>query len=989
MQNVERKSFAQTKLPWVIAALAVALYLVTLNRWLSLCSLSNVFTLTDPSATAPFTGPLHYLVSLPIRWLPTHLQLLGFNALSALFAALTLALLARSVSLLPHDRTREERHRQTDAFALLGGRAAWLPPVLAAAVCGLQFTFWQHATAATGEMLDLLLFAYVVRCLLEYRAGERESWLYRLAFVYGIATANNWAMIGFFPLALASVLWLRGRLFFQKRFFVRMTLLGLAGLLLYLLLPTLQALQPDAGASFWQSLRLELAYQKNLLRSVPRLITLFAALTSIVPIVVLSIRWPSTSGDTSALGTLLAQNVFRVIYSILFLAGLWVALDAPFSARALLDSLLIKNRLTEVSLPFSFLSFHYLGALAIGYFAGYFLIVFGSPEERSRRHAPRGVTSMVSNAALSVLLAAGFTATLFLAWRNLPAIRASNGQILRDYAELVLQPVPQNHALLLADNPSLLAVVQTLLNQRNAPRDLLLSNSRVLEFASVQRQLNERAPNLWPAVPADAAADTRMAQDLLSAQLARTAATNPVFYLHPSFGYFFEASFLIPNGLNFSLVPYPTNSTTAPPPPAATLEAISSFWKAQAPRLAQLEPAIRQNVPDALMVGRWYALALNANAVFLQRASTNQLQDASELLRWARRLNPHSLIAEINLAHNDIRRGTSSPRNLITQFNERFNSQYRNWTDAISRDGPIDEPSYCREFAASCLSHGLSRQATIEYLRALAFDPTDQAARIGLANCYGSVKLFDLALATLRDVELRQASHPLNPQQKASVLRVHAASLKGKGNVAAAEQLLLDALRDDPASTPVLATLIEFYEATDETTKALNLITQQLQSAKDPVPLLLTRTAFLMKARQYQDASVTLTQVLARDPDNRQALLRQGAIGIQTTNYVSAIPPLTRLLELEPENQPARLNRAIAQLQAGQLDAALEDYEALLPALNDVYSVHFGLGEIAWRRKNNATAIQHYEAYLRLAPPESAEARSVASRLQDLKATPK
>ena len=28
-------------------------------------------------------------------------------------------------------------------------------------------------------MLDLLLFAYVIRCLLEYRINDRESWLLR------------------------------------------------------------------------------------------------------------------------------------------------------------------------------------------------------------------------------------------------------------------------------------------------------------------------------------------------------------------------------------------------------------------------------------------------------------------------------------------------------------------------------------------------------------------------------------------------------------------------------------------------------------------------------------------------------------------------------------------------------------------------------------------------------------------------------------------
>ena len=99
---------------------------------------------------------------------------------------------------------QKERRR----FAMLSIPAAWLPPVLAALVCGLQLTFWEHATVGSSqfytggsnEMFDLLLFAYVTRCLLEFRVDQRESWLIRGTFVYGAAMTNNWAMIGFFPL---------------------------------------------------------------------------------------------------------------------------------------------------------------------------------------------------------------------------------------------------------------------------------------------------------------------------------------------------------------------------------------------------------------------------------------------------------------------------------------------------------------------------------------------------------------------------------------------------------------------------------------------------------------------------------------------------------------------------------------------------------------------------------------------------------------------
>src|SRR2546421_13007602 len=114
------------------------------------------------------------------------------------------------------------RSRKKNDFSLLSIPAAWAPPLFAVIACGLQLTFWEHATTATGEMLNLLLFAYVIRCLLQYRIFQRERWLMRSALVYGIAATNNYAMIGFFPAYLVGLIWIKGSDFFEFRFMARM-----------------------------------------------------------------------------------------------------------------------------------------------------------------------------------------------------------------------------------------------------------------------------------------------------------------------------------------------------------------------------------------------------------------------------------------------------------------------------------------------------------------------------------------------------------------------------------------------------------------------------------------------------------------------------------------------------------------------------------------------------------------------------------------------
>src|SRR5437667_4685124 len=311
-----RKRFVSAILPWIIAVAALAVYLATLNHWVSFNSLLAVAKVSGWTWQPELHEPLHWLVSYPLHWLPVKAIPLALHLLSAVCAVLTLALLARSVALLPHDRTHEQRQREHGEFSLLSIRAAWLPPVLAVLVCGLQLTFWEHATVASGEMLNLLLFAYVIRCVLEFRIDERESWLTRAAFVYGLGMTNNWAMIGFLPLFLAALVWIRGLSFFNLRFLGRMFVYGLAGLLLYLLLPILQSHSEISPVPFWQALKANLGTQEGILAALSkssRQTVALLGLTSLVPLFIIGIRWASYFGDTSKLGVALATLMFHVV----------------------------------------------------------------------------------------------------------------------------------------------------------------------------------------------------------------------------------------------------------------------------------------------------------------------------------------------------------------------------------------------------------------------------------------------------------------------------------------------------------------------------------------------------------------------------------------------------------------------------------------------------------------------------------------------------
>ena len=436
-----RKNFVPRFLPWLLAAAALVVYWFTLNRWVSLPNLVAVSKITGWAWQPELSNPLLFLVTCPFRWLPTPQIPIALNVLSAICAAATLGLLARSVSLLPHDRTDAQRRRERSDFSFLTIGSAWLPPVLAVTVCGLQLTFWEQATNFTAGMFDLLLVAFVIWLLLEYRLDEREGRLYLAAAVYGAGMIENWAMVGFLPLFIATVIWIRGLNFFNLRFLQRMVLCGLAGLLLALVLPTCAAVSGKIpGAFWWLAFKSSLAPQYNVMRLYFLSLIhpqqyfefLLLLLAYLMPVFVLAIRWQSSFGDSSRMGTALASFMFHVVHATILCVCVWLMLDPPFSPR-------------EKGFG---LTFYYLIALSAGYYSGYFLLVFGKKGPSSRSQPPSPLQFLDPYVLAGVFLLAALAIT-GLVYKNTLLVRGVNDNTLSQYGSLVEESLPRSGGILL------------------------------------------------------------------------------------------------------------------------------------------------------------------------------------------------------------------------------------------------------------------------------------------------------------------------------------------------------------------------------------------------------------------------------------------------------------------------------------------------------------------------------------------------------------
>jgi len=943
-------------LPWILAAAGCLLYLLTLNHWVSQFNLLQVARLSGWTWQPEIANPIYYLVTLPLKLLPTASIPLGLNLLSAGFAGLALLQLARCVLLLPHDRTHEQREREVSDGAVFTGRCWWLPPTLAVVLCGLQLTFWEQATNGTSEMLDLLLFAYVVRSVLEYRFGGQERWLARGAFVLGAAMSNNPAMLGFFPVFLVALVWVRGVSFFNTRFLLRTFLCGLAGLSFYLLLPLISSVQSPELASFWGALKANIVSQFQLMQNFPRRTLVLLSLTSMLPIAVIGIRWASYFGDTSQTGQLFATTMFHLVHAFFLGAACWLALDPPFAPR-------------NAGWGFAFLPFYFMGALGAGYFSGYFLLVFGPRIERRMRRPPTPVRDklhVICTAGVLLLMA---VMPVALVLRNFADLRLTNGPMVRDYASRLTENLPAK-GILISDEPGRQFLAQAALTAKKRAQDYIVLNSDWLKWDSYHEYLHSRHGTNWPAPPQASGRPVYNPQALISL-LGLLAQSNRVFYLHPSFGYYFEVFRVEPTGLVYELKPY-DNAQLLPPPLSAGLLASNNAFFSELTESA-LQPILavtdREGAPaqyfggsplrrirlrahrntTAVILGMHLSRAVNYWGVEVQRAGG--LTNAARWFDLAFKLNADNVVAKRNLEFNrQIRAGTKLVVELPDSV-ENFFGAGRSWDQVLSANGPYDEPSLRLMQGYQFLQTGLYRQAAQNFDRVRHYSPTDLPSRIWLAQLHLMYGQPEAALELTGEVHAHAERFTFNSTNRLELLSVEATAHFVRKDTNQAVALIEKAIAADPKDSQLLGVAITLYN----------------------------------QNQQYSNSFQVVDRMLALNADDPAALLYQGFLYIQFRAYDQSLVPLNKLLTLQTNNPYGLFNRALAYFSSDRLNEAKADYETLVRLYPAEYQPYYGLTEIALRRGDTNAAIRYAENFLNTAATNTAEYAAMTERLRGIR----
>ena len=174
---------------------------------------------------------------------------------------------------------------------------------------------------------------------------------------------------------------------------------------------------------------MNLAAQKYVLSIFPRKTLLLLSLTSVLPVFMLSVRWASQFGDPSRIGALFTTVIFHACHVVVLLACLWVAFDPAFSPR-------------KAGLGFAFMPLYFLGALSVGYYSGYLLLVSRAADTRLR---PANALAKTIQLATTLAIGVLFVATpLALIYRNYPQIRLTNGSWQNQLAADLASGLPPN-----------------------------------------------------------------------------------------------------------------------------------------------------------------------------------------------------------------------------------------------------------------------------------------------------------------------------------------------------------------------------------------------------------------------------------------------------------------------------------------------------------------------------------------------------------------
>lgn len=965
---------ANPNLPKYIGWSAFAIYLLTLAHGVTMDNLMWVSRIADWDHQPIVGQPVLWLLTWPLRLLPDGWAPVLLNIFSAWCGAKTLEFLARTVQILPQNRTPVQRVFVTDQRGIYSGTENWAPMVLAAVLCGLEFNFWQNSVAAVGETLATMLFASSVRWLLEYRAEHNPRFLRRAIFLWGVGMAENWVMIVLLPLFILALAWLRGRRFLQIQFLFRSALTGLLGFSVYLIPALVNSWSPHASMTFYDAWMISLRDTKQTLTTIQSVfwftrkdVAGLVVACFILPLLPALIRVHSDGAYQKSLVEKIQILFYHLSHLVLLVACIWMAFDPILGPRRLVAAQ------TSASLPL--LLFDYVTALGAGYVVGYFVVIYGGNyrtlfRRKAKKHRPPFAPRWLRRIAPAVWQSMPAFVAVLLCIRNLAPIIGINRLPLKDFGELAASSLPRKGTGVILCDDLMRAIVLRSSMSRDENQRWQVVNSGSLVSADYRGWLERKHPRQWLTPETD----HNLSLPEFLRLLGQIEKQTEVYYLHPAAGYFFDAFYLEPHGAIYRLKRYPekiTDGVNPPPLDAESITAGEKFWDgAWRNTVIGISETLAHHPRDFMdvflswfntdkpknnqprLLGQWYSMDLNHWGVELQKLQ--EMPAAQKRFQQALDVVTNNFAASFNISCNtNLQAGVRlNLRGVSAVLNQVRSRQQLD--SLVARYGPFDEPSFCYVYGDSYEQAGLYRQAMLSYERAMTLAPDAPAGGFALARLYSKWQLDDKVLITVKKIrDNPRAVAALTEGADIELSQLEARCWANQTNFAKASSIMEAVRERHPRSGEIDEFIMRAYLSYGDFTNGLR----------------------------------TARENVASHPGSADALVTESYVLLMMNRPEDAIPVLDRALAIT--NSPkALLNRGGAYTQIGKLNEAEADYKSVKNYPEGNYQLHYGLATIAIKRGDTNSAIQHFELCVLNSRPGTVEWQQAKTHLSFYKKTP-
>jgi tetratricopeptide (TPR) repeat protein len=663
---------------------------------------------------------------------------------------------------------------------------------------------------------------------------------------------------------------------------------------------------------------------------------------------------------------MLTKFMFRVLHVMFLLLALIMFFNLKFSPSL---------RLQDA--PVGFLTFYYMGALCIGYYSGYILLVFGKNAGQGWENQST-ITRAVNMVILGALWLLAIAAPCAALVQNYPGIKAARSTALADYSKEIVRDLPAKPGIILCDDPMRLCLLEAEYRREGKPNKNILIETGSMPYREYIAYLVSRYPELQKMTTPPEKLRHVLPPESLRSFIFSLSQKYSIYYLNPSFGYYFEAFYLKPHGLVYELQIYPHDALQAPLASEQDIKANQQIWDRLKKSSLSAFPSLAKLDPDADKISINYSLALDFWGVALQKA--NHLAEAGIQFAEAVRINPKNFIARINKQYNEqLQKNNRRPIDS-GDFIYKAVSLYHSFVPILKFNGPVDEPDMNLEFGRLMADGHDLRQAAGMFERRLQLLPNDVPAELDLAKVFVDLGAPDKAIELV---------HKLRADPSASkwdVARVEALAYYAKNDFPTAEKLMQNALKESPADESRVAILAEFYRVTAYTAlKEMNASTNAAVRTKFGTEA----TRRFNNALSYLDHEAQLLTQASRNASNPygviEVLLKKAEVEMMLKSFKAAIVTLNKILDLQPGNATAVLNRAVAEIQLAQYQAAKDDFRSLRKLVpTQRYMADYGLADVANREGNTAEEIRCLKRYLDIAPDDIPDYQQIKQRLRRL-----